>query len=648
MNREALKQVAASLAKEYAQHQLNSGFLPDGLHPYYDETGKLIYFKIRLKHPSGEKWIRPFHYNSLKNKFIMGEPKLVSQKPLYNLSELKQRPNDSVFIHEGELCCDKSSRLGLLSVTSGGTTSVKQTDWSPLSGRTVYLWPDNDPEGLNYAKDVAQILLDLECNVKIIDITKLDLPEKGDVIDWLNINPKASHADILSLPMRSPLHVKPEENNLSNEQLINQLANLPEIDYQRQRKTAAEYLSITLSSLDKIVKNERIRLNTNTKEMFLDIEPWPEPVDLNSLLNELKKLIDSVVAFQSEHESEAIALFIIHTYCFDAADCSPILNVSSPEKRCGKSTLLSVLQKLVNRPLIGSNISPAAVYRSIEKWKPTLIIDEADSFMRDNEGIRGVINSGHTRDSAFALRCVGDDHEPYQFSTWCPKVIAGIGHLADTIEDRSIIIQLRRKLESEPKVKVRDISKHLFKELTQKCVRTAIDNTESLCKLHPAIPAELNDRAADNWTPLLSIAQLAGNECLNKATFAAVYLFGTKQEPLSINVELLHAIKKAFHEKDVDSLSTHDLLNLLCQDDEAPWSTYNRGKTMSARQLARILKEFNIHSKDIRMPTGKNLKGYSSKDFSEAYSRYLPSSLANAESSATTLQSAIEEASEQL
>jgi putative DNA primase/helicase len=77
-------------------------------------------------------------------------------------------------------------------------------------------------------------------------------------------------------------------------------------------------------------------------------------------------------------------------------------------------------------------VTAPVVFRAVEKWKPTLLIDEADTFLHDSDELRGVLNSGHNRRSAIIIRTVGEDHEPKQFSTWCPKVISKIGKLPPT------------------------------------------------------------------------------------------------------------------------------------------------------------------------------------------------------------------------
>jgi hypothetical protein len=115
----------------------------------------------------------------------------------------------------------------------------------------------------------------------------------------------------------------------------------------------------------------------------------------------------------------AAALFILHAYALEASTISPRLAITSPEMQCGKTTLLSVLESLVPKPLKADNVTAAAVFRVVESARPTLLIDEADSFLKDNEELRGVLNSGH-RSNGQAIRLVGDDHEARVFSTFCP------------------------------------------------------------------------------------------------------------------------------------------------------------------------------------------------------------------------------------
>ena len=176
-----------------------------------------------------------------------------------------------------------------------------------------------------------------------------------------------------------------------------------------------------------------------------------------------------------EHAALTAALWALFAHCHDAFWISPILVISSPEKRCGKTTLLRALSNLVPRSIPSSNISPAVLFRVIERDRPCLLIDEADTYLRhDNHELRGIINAGHTRDLAFVLRCDGDDNEPVKFSTWAPKVIALIKNLPETIEDRAIILRLRRKLPGETvnELRFKDCD-HIFGDTVRRCIRWA-------------------------------------------------------------------------------------------------------------------------------------------------------------------------------
>lgn len=181
----------------------------------------------------------------------------------------------------------------------------------------------------------------------------------------------------------------------------------------------------------------------------------------------------------------------------------PLLTLSSPEKRCGKTTLLTLLGALSRRPLTASNITPAALFRAVERWTPTLLIDEADSFIRDADELRGVINSGHTRAAAYVIRTIGDDHEPASFSTWWAKAIALIGSLPDMLVDRSIVIPMRRRTRDETIEGLRLDKLGRYADIPRRCMRWATDNGAAVGAADPELPARLSDRAAEAAARLL-------------------------------------------------------------------------------------------------------------------------------------------------
>src|ERR1700730_14776901 len=151
---------------------------------------------------------------------------------------------------------------------------------------------------------------------------------------------------------------------------------------------------------------------------------------------------------RTREEANAVALWCLHTFAFQLFYCTPRVAITSPVKQCGKTTLLDVIQRLTCRPLSTGSITAASVFRAVEIARPTLLIDEADTFLGQMDELRGILNSGHRRGGQ-VIRTVGDNHEPRVFSTHSPCAIAMIGQLPDTLADRSISIQLRRRLPDE-------------------------------------------------------------------------------------------------------------------------------------------------------------------------------------------------------
>lgn len=400
---------------------------------------------------------------------------------------------------------------------------------------------------------------------------------------------------------------------------VNRLAKLSPLEYDKIRKEEAKNLGVRPGTLDAAIKSARREEPDDSP--FEDVEPWHEPVDGAALLDSLTATIRRFIICES-HTAQAVALWVVMTWLMDVVQVAPLAVITAPEKRCGKSMLLFLIGRLVSRPLMSSSISPSALFRSIDAWNPTLLIDETDACLKDNEELRGLINCGHTRDSAFTIRCVGDDHTPKRFNVWGAKALSGIGHVADTLMDRSIILELRRKLPHESVDRIRYAEPGLFAELRSKLARFADDSSERVRLARPSLPPSLNDRQQDNWEPLLAIAMVAGGDWHKIGTEAAVKLSGGESLSMSIGVELLSDIREIFEHKKVDRISSIDLIKELCADDEKPWATYNKGFQIKPRQLASKLKGYGIHSKPIRIGCAVS-KGYEVDQFQEAFKRYI-------------------------
>jgi putative DNA primase/helicase len=408
----------------------------------------------------------------------------------------------------------------------------------------------------------------------------------------------------------------------TDEQAIARLAALPAFDYDRARKKEAKHLGVKESTLDEQVRAKRAEGKADGGIALREHEPWGEPVDGAALLHEVSDAIRRHVVCNQE-TAYAAALWAAMTWLIDEVQIAPLAVITAPEKRCGKSVMLSAIGKLSKRPLLASNITPAAMFRVIEACAPTLIVDEADAFMKENEELRGILNSGHTLDSAYVIRTVGDEHVPRQFSTWGAKAIAGIGKLADTLMDRAIVLELRRKTPSEHVIRLRHAEPGLFDALASKLCRFALDNAEAVRHARPELPDGLHDRAQDNWEPLLSIADAAGGDWPLLARKAAIAISGDDEGYLSIGNELLADIKEVFEEKRIDRASMADLIKALCEDEEKPWATYWHGKPITARQMSRRLRGYGIAPKPLRLGNYEVSKGYMREQFDDAFKRYI-------------------------
>ncbi|MBV8657757.1 MAG: DUF3631 domain-containing protein [Burkholderiales bacterium] len=410
---------------------------------------------------------------------------------------------------------------------------------------------------------------------------------------------------------------------------IRYLARLSLLEYGQQRKAAGEALGVPLSILDKLraaavkdLEAEAEASGAGVSVLFDDVEPWPTPVDGAALLGDAYALLARYVIADRE-TLQAATLWSALTWFADYATVLPLALITAPEKGCGKSTLLSALAKLASRPLLASNVTAAALFRAIEHWRPSLFIDEADTFMRDNPELTGVINSGHTRDTAYVIRTVGDEHEPRVFNTWGAKAISGIGAkgLSEALVSRSIILSMRRKLAGESADSLRHADRAAFYEVKRRLARWAGDHGDTFATMRPTMDG-LHNRTADNWEPLLAIADLAGGDWPKLARHAALKLTGGMDDAPTLNEELLGDIKAAFERMRVDRVATVALLDELCRDEESAWATYNRGKPVTARQLSKRLGEFGVKPMSIRV--GHDVaKGYRLDQFEDAFSRYL-------------------------
>ncbi|MCK9463174.1 MAG: DUF3631 domain-containing protein [Proteobacteria bacterium] len=353
------------------------------------------------------------------------------------------------------------------------------------------------------------------------------------------------------------------------------------------------------------------------------------PVDGAKLLDDVAREIREHVILPA-HSADAAALWVLHAHAHDAATHSPILVLRSPEKRSGKTTMLSLLGEIVPHRSSAANITPAALYTIVNYEHPTLLIDEADTFLA-GEVMRGILNSGHDRRQAFVVRRSGADVTTY--STWSPKIVALIGDLADTLRDRSITVELRRKLPEEQVVRLGASDIALLHEQKGSAFFWVKQHLDALRTADPEIPGALHSRAADNWRPLIAIADLVGGSWPDRARTAAIMSVDSDDEG-SVTEQLLMDIKEIFSDIVEARISSAELVGRLCQLDDRPWKESAFGRRLTPNLLASRLRAHRIRPKSIRFERG-TLKGYEQSQFDDAFKRYVGNTASGAHTTGT-------------
>jgi hypothetical protein len=360
----------------------------------------------------------------------------------------------------------------------------------------------------------------------------------------------------------------------------------------------------------------------------------PEPegdvaVDCAELLYRVVEFIRRFVVLKPSQAS-VMALWVVHTHCMLAAEHTPYLTITSVEKGCGKTQTLEVLTLLVRTPWYTGRTTTAALVRKIDQDHPALLLDESDAAFHGPaeyaEALRGVLNMGHRRGGKVSL-CVGQGAEITfkDFDVFCPKAIAGIGKLPDTVADRSIPIELQRKSACEPIERFRRrIVEPEAEQIRKQLKKWATANVSTLKDLWPPLPEELSNRQQDGAEPLLAIADMAGGEWPQRARATLIELFtGTAAEDDSVGVRLLSDIHAIFNTRNVDRLPSADLARALAGIEGAPWAEFQGREKITPTKVAQLLKPYKVYPQSIRVGDNRTPKGYLRDDFADAWSRYL-------------------------
>ena len=600
---------------------------PSHVWPYHDAAGKLIGYVARFETGDGKRF-RPL---VLKDGRWSAQG-LPAPRPLFNLPTILQRLDAPVLVCEGEKAAEAASKRfpHVVATTSmHGAKSPHKTDWLPLESRHVTVWPDNDKAGATFARKAAKLAQD--AGASSVRIVKLPA---GLLEGWDLADDPPSGLDLGKVLADAP-ECETSDADSPDEQAVTRLAALSLLEYDRCRQEEADRLGVRMKTLDDAVEAARKEPKGNDglqgrAIVWPETERWTEPVDGAALLTDLSSLIGRYVSMPV-HAADAVALWSVATWLHEHLKVSTFLNVTSATKRCGKSLLFEVISELVHRPLpLSGSISPAVLFRMIEKYSPTLLLDEADTYFTDNPELRGVMNGSHRRKLALVGRCVGKDYEPRWFTTWCPKAISGIGNLHDTMIDRCVTVRLKRRPPGLVLPYWSERDKVAIEQLQRRIARWIDDETATILNENRRVnfPDGLHDRARDAWRILLAIGLVAGGEWAGlegRAWRACQYISTDAEEETGAREKLLADLWKVFREAgDPEALPTQQILEDLAAMEGCPWSEWRQGKRLSPRGLASLLKPFKVEPKNIRFPGQGVVKGYDRAHLQPVWDAYLP------------------------
>jgi len=404
----------------------------------------------------------------------------------------------------------------------------------------------------------------------------------------------------------------------SDEHTLLALAQLSPTQYDRARQGAAQRLGIRMETLDSEVSRRRADVQARAVKLPL-IEPWPESVDGAEVLHQVAARFSLQVVLPPG-AAHAIALWDAHAHAFEAFLHTPRLNLSSPESECGKTTTLDLLATMTPRALRTENLTAPVLFRLVAQHRPTLLLDEVDTYLTTSDELRGLLNAGHKR-GACAYRCEGEGNAVRAFNAFAPAVLSGIGELPETLHDRSIRIWLLPAQHGQVKSHFDSRHHEIETVLCRKLARWTQDNFAALQTCDPPLPSGAYNRVADNWRPLFAIAHVAGGDWPRLAAEAYTHFTTGEDKAEALAGKLMADIRHILTQTRKDRISSTELVNELHKLPGGQWLSAlgsGTGKGPIRRStfnwLGRQLGRFGIKARTIRNGA-ECTKGYLLADF---------------------------------
>ena len=386
-----------------------------------------------------------------------------------------------------------------------------------------------------------------------------------------------------------------------------------------------------------------------------ELTAHPSPVGsevFDDFVNDLVRYV-----FIGEEQAIMGVFWAAHADAFDEFEHTPRLVITAPMKKCGKTTLLSVLQEATDRSLGGDNMTPACYFRLASSGQTVFFLDEADVWFGKRNGdpeLTAALNGGYQKRGVF-WRASGDAHVPTPYPTHASVALAGIKldqRLPTQILDRSLVIRMERAGTGDLAQHFKS-RKHLpiFRKHGERLKRWVNENRQKI-RDHgePKIPEEVDDRDFDNWEPLLTIAEVASPEWGNR--LRNILLNQVEYDDEDLGTHILQDIRRV-HDNishgltkipvdgvSIDAVQPEPMsmelgrITELGDNSVRFWSRLHanlgyreeQDTRIKGKDVTRLLKPFGIKKKTVRYGTGEKdvIYGFQWKELLAAQERYAP------------------------
>ena len=364
-------------------------------------------------------------------------------------------------------------------------------------------------------------------------------------------------------------------------------------------------------------------------------------------LDRINHFIRRFLVLPNESDYSIVSLWIAHTYFTHKIKTTPRLAIISPEYGCGKSRVLEVLESLTFKGEKLDHHTRSYLMRTVDLIReeftrpPTLLIDEIDSVFRakseEGEATRAFANTGYRATGFYGITEGDSKKTPTKFRTFAPMALAGKGEvLPESVMTRAVIIRLQRRMGNEfIEDFLTDLVAFEAEELREELLGWSDYCAQDIALLNFELP--VRDRDREVWLPLFMVAHLADSEWIKRAELALANIEEAKSDnTLPRERQLLSDIWKIFQAQEKDKIRSSVIILELIEMADSEWETYNFGKPINERALAKKLRTYGIKPSQIRFENGVGAKGYHRSEIESAVRRYLdPSIPANSETTET-------------